>query len=52
MRLLEDSLAEQVLSGKIKDGDHAEVDVDANKNVIVKHIDKNSNKTELATARI
>ncbi|KGG13948.1 ATP-dependent Clp protease [Prochlorococcus marinus str. LG] len=52
MRLLEDSLAEEVLSGKIKDGDQAEVDIDENKNVIVKHIDKNSNKPELATAGI
>ncbi len=52
MRLLEDSLAEEVLSGKIKDGDNAEVDIDENKNVIVKHIDRNSNKPELATAGI
>merc|ERR1712216_824193 len=37
MRLLEDSLAEEVLSGRIKDGDHAEVDVDENKKV-VKHL--------------
>ncbi len=52
MRLLEDSLAEEVLSGKIKDGDKAEVDIDENKNVIVKHIDKNPNEPELATAGI
>jgi ATP-dependent Clp protease ATP-binding subunit ClpC len=37
MRLLEDSLAEEVLSGRIKDGDHAEVDVDENKKVVVRH---------------
>jgi len=37
MRLLEDSLAEEVLSGRIKDGDHAEVDVDDNKKVVVRH---------------
>ncbi len=52
MRLLEDSLAEEVLSGKIKDGDQAEVDIDENKNVIVRHKGKNKNKTELATASI
>ncbi len=52
MRLLEDSLAEELLSGKIKDGDHAEVDIDDNKNVIVRHIDKNTNKPELAAAGI
>ena len=28
MRLLEDSLAEEILSGRIKDGDTAVVDVD------------------------
>ncbi len=52
MRLLEDSLAEEVLSGKIKDGDQAEVDIDDNKNVIVRHKGKNPSKTELATASI
>jgi len=52
MRLLEDSLAEELLSGKIKDGDKAEVDIDESKNVIVKHIDRNTNKPELATAGI
>ena len=31
MRLLEDSLAEEVLSGRIKDGDKAEVDIDESK---------------------
>jgi ATP-dependent Clp protease ATP-binding subunit ClpC len=30
MRLLEDSLAEEILSGRIKDGDVAVVDVDDN----------------------
>ncbi len=52
MRLLEDSLAEEVLSGRIKDGDNAEVDIDEAKNVIVKHIDKNTNQAELATASL
>ncbi|BAZ51891.1 UvrB/UvrC protein [Nostoc sp. NIES-4103] len=35
MRLLEDSLAEEILSGRIKDGDIAVVDVDENGNVQV-----------------
>ncbi|MAF42220.1 MAG: ATP-dependent Clp protease ATP-binding subunit ClpC [Cyanobium sp. ARS6] len=37
MRLLEDSLAEEVLSGRIKDGDSAEVDVQDGK-VVVRHL--------------
>ena len=37
MRLLEDSLAEEVLSGRIKDGDRVVVDVDADKKVVVRH---------------
>ncbi|MEB3159262.1 MAG: ATP-dependent Clp protease ATP-binding subunit [Synechococcus sp.] len=37
MRLLEDSLAEEVLSGRIKDGDAVVVDVDADKKVVVRH---------------
>ncbi len=52
MRLLEDSLAEEVLSGRIKDGDHAEVDVDENKQIVVKHLNKNSASPELARAGI
>jgi ATP-dependent Clp protease ATP-binding subunit ClpC len=36
MRLLEDSLAEEILSGRIKDGDVAVVDVDENNNVVVR----------------
>jgi ATP-dependent Clp protease ATP-binding subunit ClpC len=39
MRLLEDSLAEEVLTGRIKDGDSAEVDVDQDKKVVVRHLD-------------
>jgi len=35
MRLLEDALAERVLSGDLKEGDSAIVDVDANGNVTV-----------------
>ena len=52
MRLLEDSLAEELLSGRIKDGDKAEVDIDESKKVIVKHLGKDSPKTELASAAI
>ncbi len=50
MRLLEDSLAEEVLSGRIKDGDKAEVDIDESKKVIVKHLGKDGSKPELASA--
>ena len=52
MRLLEDSLAEEVLSGRIKEGDKAEVDIDENKKVIVKHLEKSNPKQELASAGI
>ena len=52
MRLLEDSLAEEVLSGRIKDGDKAEVDVDESKKVIVKHLGKDGSKPELASATV
>ncbi len=50
MRLLEDSLAEEVLSGRVKDGDKAEVDVDDNKQIVVRHLNKASQ--ELATASV
>ena len=50
MRLLEDSLAEEVLSGRIKDGDSAEVDVVDGK-VVVKHLTEVTSGTpELAGA--
>jgi len=52
MRLLEDSLAEEVLSGRIKDGDKAEVDIDESKKVIVKHLGKDSSTPELASAAL
>ncbi|MEM9165213.1 MAG: ATP-dependent Clp protease ATP-binding subunit ClpC, partial [Cyanobacteria bacterium P01_F01_bin.4] len=35
MRLLEDSLAEEILSSRLKDGDTAVVDVDENGKVVV-----------------
>ena len=44
MRLLEDSLAEEVLSGRIKDGDSAEVDVEDGK-VVVKHLTAAASET-------
>ena len=52
MRLLEDSLAEEVLSGRIKEGDNAQVDIDENKKVIVKLLDKSNIKQALAGAGI
>ena len=52
MRLLEDSLAEEVLSGRIKDGDKAEVDIDESKKVIVKLLGKDNSTPELASAAV
>ncbi len=52
MRLLEDSLAEEVLSGRIKDGDKAEVDVDQDKKIIVRHLNNKNTTPELAGAGI
>ncbi|MDC3095333.1 ATP-dependent Clp protease ATP-binding subunit [Prochlorococcus sp. AH-716-M06] len=49
MRLLEDSLAEEVLSGRIKDGDKATVDIDDNKKVTI-NITSEESSQELASA--
>ncbi len=49
MRLLEDSLAEEVLSGRIKDGDKALVDIDDNKKVTI-NISPEESSQELAGA--
>ncbi|MDA9746158.1 ATP-dependent Clp protease ATP-binding subunit [Prochlorococcus sp. AH-736-K20] len=49
MRLLEDSLAEEVLSGKIKNGDNALVDIDENKKVTI-NITSEESPQELASA--
>ena len=49
MRLLEDSLAEEVLSGRIKDGDDALVDIDDNKKVTI-NISSEESPQELASA--
>ncbi len=49
MRLLEDSLAEEVLSGRIKDGDKALVDIDDDKKVTI-NIYSEESPQELASA--
>ena len=49
MRLLEDSLAEEVLSGRIKNGDKALVDIDENKKVTI-NISSEESSQELAGA--
>ena len=49
MRLLEDSLAEEVLSGRIKDGDKAIVDIDEDKKVTI-NISSEESPQELAGA--
>ncbi len=51
MRLLEDSLAEEVLSGRIKNGDKALVDIDDNKKVII-NISSEESSQELASANL
>lgn len=43
MRLLEDSLAEEFLNGAIKEGDHALVDVDDQKKVVVRRQSSTNN---------
>ncbi|MEC7737384.1 MAG: ATP-dependent Clp protease ATP-binding subunit [Cyanobacteriota bacterium] len=52
MRLMEDSLAEEVLTGRIKDGDAAEMDVDDNKQIVVRHVSKTAATPELAGASV
>jgi len=49
MRLLEDSLAEEVLSGRIKNGDKALVDIDNDKKVTI-NISSEESSQELASA--
>lgn len=48
MRLLEDSLAEEFLNGTIKEGDHALVDVDDQKKVVVRRQSSTSNTDDTA----
>ena len=50
MRLLEDSLAEEFLSGRIGDGDAALVDVDDNKQVVIRKLSSPTAVPELAGA--
>ena len=52
MRLLEDSLAEEFLTGRLKDGDKAEVDIDENKKVVVRHKGRVEAQPELAGAAV
>ena len=53
MRLLEDSLAEEVLTGRIKEGDSAEVDIDQDKKVVVRHLNTSTPVTpQLANAGV
>lgn len=48
MRLLEDSLAEEFLNGTIKEGDHALVDVDDQKKVVIRRQSSTSNTDSTA----
>ncbi|MGA1303506.1 MAG: ATP-dependent Clp protease ATP-binding subunit [Cyanobium sp.] len=48
MRLLEDSLAEEFLSGRIGEGDSAVVDVNDDKQVVIRKQEKSANLPELA----
>ena len=50
MRLLEDSLAEEFLSGRIKEGDAALVDVDESKQVVIRKQQTLPALPELASA--
>jgi ATP-dependent Clp protease ATP-binding subunit ClpC len=50
MRLLEDSLAEEFLSGRIGEGDSAVVDVDDKKQVVIRKLNATAQEPALATA--
>lgn len=53
MRLLEDSLAEELLTGRIKEGDSVEVDIDHDKKVVVRHLNTTTPVTpQLANAGV
>jgi ATP-dependent Clp protease ATP-binding subunit ClpC len=52
MRLLEDSLAEEFLSGRIGDGDAAVVDVNDDKQVVIRKQAALPAEPELATAGV
>jgi ATP-dependent Clp protease ATP-binding subunit ClpC len=48
MRLLEDSLAEEFLSGRIGEGDAALVDINDDKQVVIRKQERSANLPELA----
>ncbi len=52
MRLLEDSLAEEFLSGRIGEGDSAVVDVDDNKQVVIRKLNADTPAPALAAAGV
>ena len=52
MRLLEDSLAEEFLSGRLKDGDAALVDVNEDKQVVIRQTTLPQEQPELASAGV
>lgn len=52
MRLLEDSLAEEFLSGRLKEGDSALVDVNDDKQVVIRHDTVVTAPPELAAAGV
>ena len=51
MRLLEDSLAEEFLNGTIKEGDHALVDIDEQKKVVIRCQSGTADKESLPEAK-
>jgi len=52
MRLLEDSLAEEFLSGRLKEGDAALVDVNEEKQVVIRQTTLPQEESELASANV
>jgi ATP-dependent Clp protease ATP-binding subunit ClpC len=50
MRLLEDSLAEEFLSGRLKDGDAALVDVNDDKQVVIRQASLPTEEPQLASS--
>jgi ATP-dependent Clp protease ATP-binding subunit ClpC len=52
MRLLEDSLAEEFLSGRLTEGDAALVDVNEEKQVVIRQTTLPQEESELASANV
>ena len=52
MRLLEDSLAEEFLAGRLKEGESALVDVDDDKQVVIRPGGTTSTPQELAGSAV